>query len=124
MLIYDGDCGFCTHSVKFMRKRLKKPFEEPFEVVSWQSIDDLSKYLLTQEDVQQRVYFIHENGQALGGAAALSEVGLHMKMPWRLLARLARIPGLNFIAERIYRVVARNRHRLPGGTAACAIDDH
>ena len=30
-------------------------------------------------------------------------------------------PPLRWLAPYLYRLIARNRHRLPGGTPACAI---
>ncbi len=106
-----------------MRKRLRAPFDEHFEVCSWQSIKDLSQYSLTEQEVRERVYFIHESGRAIGAAAGLSEVGLHMKQPWRLIALIVRLPVLSNLVELIYRLVARNRHRLPGGSDECTINN-
>ena len=31
------------------------------------------------------------------------------------------LPGVNALAGVVYRWVARNRHRFPGGTPACAM---
>lgn len=114
-LIYDGDCGFCTRSANFAKQRVTN-----IDVVAWQSISDLGIYGLRAEDVQQRVYFI-EHDTVYGGAAALAHCALYMGWQWKLFGRALLLPGVRFFAERVYAMVARNRHRLPGSTDACDI---
>ena len=41
---------------------------------------------------------------------------------WGVLGRVIPLPVFNILGSAAYRVIARNRHRLPGGTPACAID--
>jgi predicted DCC family thiol-disulfide oxidoreductase YuxK len=88
-------------------------------IIPWQHMSDLGQFGLTQADVQQRVYFVDAKSKVYGGSSALFRFGLSMKQPWRLIARMLLIPGVSLIAEPIYRKVAKNRHRMPGGTAAC-----
>jgi predicted DCC family thiol-disulfide oxidoreductase YuxK len=57
----------------------------------------------------------HSAGRAV--AALLSD----SRVPWSVLGRLARVPGLAWLVDRLYEVVSANRHRLPGGTPACQI---
>jgi hypothetical protein len=38
-----------------------------------------------------------------------------------VLAAVVRLPGIRAGARVVYRWVSRNRHRLPGGTPACAV---
>jgi predicted DCC family thiol-disulfide oxidoreductase YuxK len=40
---------------------------------------------------------------------------------WRIAGRVLLLPGVSWIAARAYRSIARNRHRLPGGTPACQL---
>lgn len=120
ILIYDGDCGFCTNCASFGQARLRRPVE----IYPWQSISDLSQYGLTQQDVLERVYFVNHNGTVVGGARALCRFGQHMKFGWEILGTILLVPPLIYIAEFIYRIVARNRHRLPGSSGACRIDTH
>ena len=51
-------------------------------------------------------------------AAALRSAG----GVWALAGRVLLAPGISPIAAGAYRLVADNRHRLPGGTPACAVD--
>ena len=43
--------------------------------------------------------------------------------PWPVVGQLLRLPGVRRVAGWGYAVVARNRHRLPGATAACEVPD-
>jgi len=117
-LIYDGDCSFCTKCAKFGKARLAKPIE----IIPWQTIDDLSIYGLTIEDVNQRVYFIDDDS-VIGGPRAIFKAGERMKKPWPYLAKLLLIPGMSLISEPIYRWVAKNRDKMPGATQECAIEE-
>jgi predicted DCC family thiol-disulfide oxidoreductase YuxK len=40
---------------------------------------------------------------------------------WRMVAALTVVPPFSWLAEGVYRVVAANRQRLPGGTPACRL---
>jgi len=118
-LLYDGDCGFCTKSALFAKKRLTK---DP-EIITWQSVDDLKKYNLSVDDVTKRAYFINDAGKAIGGSKAIFSVGKLMKNPWRLIAKFLSLPIFSWITETVYNLVAKNRHHMPGSTQACKVED-
>lgn len=118
-LIYDGDCGFCTRVAKFGERHKKRDYES----LSWQSIEsELKDYGLTQSDVMQRVYWVDDNQQVYGGASALFQASKNLRFPFQLFSLLSFIPGVSFIAEPIYRFVAKNRYRLPESTDSCRLD--
>jgi len=116
-LIYDGDCGFCTKSANFGKKRTKKKVE----YVTSQSIDDLSKYELTREEVSKRVYWV-DNKRVVGGSRAIFRAMRQMKFPYSLLGAIMLFPGLWLLAEPIYNLIAKNRHKMPGSSEACKIN--
>jgi predicted DCC family thiol-disulfide oxidoreductase YuxK len=87
-------------------------------VAPWSAVD-LDAHGLTVEQVTTQAWWVGADGRTEGGhravARALRAVGgawgvAGRALGWRALAPLAR-PG--------YALVARYRHRLPGGTAAC-----
>jgi predicted DCC family thiol-disulfide oxidoreductase YuxK len=57
-----------------------------------------------------------------GGAAAIGRFLVAAGGAWRPLGRLILLPGIRAVAGVVYRLVAANRHRLPGGTPACRVD--
>ncbi|MEQ4304269.1 sporulation-delaying protein SdpB family protein [Plantactinospora sp. B6F1] len=120
LLVYDGDCGFCTASVHFVRRRLRPQVPETVDMVPWRSVD-LARYRLTPHDVHRAAYLIRPDGGRLAGAAAFAELARHGRGGWPLLGHLLRRPPVSWLAAALYRLVAAQRHRLPGGTGACAV---
>ena len=60
-------------------------------------------------------------GAVHGGAQAVAKLLLSAPGGWPLVGALLTLPPVRWMAHGLYRLIARNRHRLPGGTAACAL---
>lgn len=116
LLVFDGDCGFCTTSARWLDDRLPPDVT----VVPWQQLD-LDEVGLTSEGVAASVWWIDAAGRRVGGAGAVGAALDAIGGRWRPLGWLARHRPTSWLAEPAYRLVAANRHRLPGGTPACAI---
>lgn len=116
VLIFDGDCAFCTRCVEWMRKRMRRqPAIEP-----WQRAD--LEYLgLSPAQCEEALQFVDRSGRVSSGERAVARVLIHAGRGWKFLGALILVPGIRHIAGLVYRWVARNRHRLPGGTASCGI---
>lgn len=120
VLVFDGDCGFCTTSASWVKGHLS----DPAEVVPWQLLGDkgLSDLGLTADLASAAAWWVdpggglHDGGQAIGKALA------HCRRPWRWVGTVILVPPGRWLASLLYPVIARNRHRLPGGTPACRID--
>ncbi len=115
-LVYDGDCGFCTTSVRFVERRLATSAR----IVAWQDAD-LAALSITQADTERAVQWVAADGRVSSGSAAVGRLLLDSGGGWRLLGRLIITPPLSRVAELVYRLVSANRSRLPGGTPACAL---
>ena len=120
MLVYDGDCAFCTTSARWLAKRLP----DDTEVVPWQQLDDLAALGLSQEDVQREAWWIDADGRAHGGHLAVGRSLIAAGGAWRLAGWLLVVPPTSLVARVVYRLVARMRHRLPGGDQSCRADDN
>jgi len=116
MLIYDGDCGFCTTSARSAGRFL--PLGVP--VVAWQTFDDLGVLGLSEADVTSKVWWIGVDGVPHGGHQAVGRAIMAMSPWWSASGWFLCVPPVSWIAEPAYALVARNRHRLPGATASCA----
>lgn len=117
LVVFDGDCGFCAASVRLIRERIAP--EVDFE--PWQTLD-LVALGLRPEAVDKAVQWLGPNGSRASGAAAFAK--LLERAPrwwWRALGRVLRVPPVSWIAAGIYRLIAANRQRMPGGSAACAL---
>ncbi|WP_344127919.1 DUF393 domain-containing protein [Saccharopolyspora halophila] len=115
LLIYDGDCGFCTRSV---RAATRLPVR--MRVLPWQEAD-LAELGTNEERARAEVLWVATSGRISGGAAAVADLLKACRVPWPLLGRLMSAPLVRGLADRAYRWVADNRYRLPGATPACQL---
>jgi predicted DCC family thiol-disulfide oxidoreductase YuxK len=116
-LVYDGDCAFCSTSARFLVRWV----HADAEVVPWQ-LTDLAPLGLTPEECDTAVQWV-DGGVHRSGAAAFAAYLREGALPWRIAGRLVGSRAGLLLAEPAYRWVARNRHRLPGGTPACKMPD-
>ncbi|MCD0448973.1 DUF393 domain-containing protein [Actinocorallia sp. API 0066] len=116
VLIYDGDCGFCSTCVRFAERRVRPDADiAPFQG------RDLAALGVTAERAAHEVLWVRRDGRVLGGARAVAAALRAGRPGWRPLGVLLAVPPLSWAAHAAYRLVARYRYRLPGGTAACAL---
>lgn len=115
VLVYDGDCGFCTRCVRVVER-----IHANADIVAWQfaDLDDLG---LTQAEASDAVQWVEPDGTVRGGHEAVAAILMNSGRLWRPFGRVMLLPGVSWLAARVYRLVAHNRHRLPGGTPACAM---
>ena len=112
-LVFDGDCGFCTSSAA----RLTAWSRGGLVIVAWQRAD-ISALGLTPEQCDSAVQFVRGDRRTSGGAA-IADALSYCRQPWRATGAVIGLRGLAWLTEGAYRVVAANRHRLPGSTTAC-----
>lgn len=115
VLVYDGDCGFCTASAD----RLLRWSRGSLAVVPWQGAD-LDALGLTPAECSSAVQLVSSTGRASGGAAVAAALR-NCRQPYRTAGTLLAWRPLHPLVERAYSLVAANRHRLPGST--CAVSD-
>jgi predicted DCC family thiol-disulfide oxidoreductase YuxK len=117
VLLYDGDCAFCTRCAGVLER-----IGPAAEIVPWQ-LADLPALGVSEEQAIDAVQWVEIDGTVRSGheaiAAALNRAG----RIWRIVGRTIVSPGISWIAAKVYRLVANNRYRLPGGTPACAVAD-
>jgi len=116
LIIFDGDCGFCQASLGALSRHTRwRPDQTPWQLL------ELSRYGLTTEQCQHQVYFVAPGGGVYGGAAAVATVLRHSSAPWPLAGVVIGLPLVRHLAAWVYRRVAANRSRLPGGGGTCAL---
>ncbi|SRR5690554_1742799 len=118
MLVFDGDCGFCTSSARWIEKRLP----DTVEVVPWQFLDDLGALGLTPAEADAKAWWIDAEGRRHGGHVAIGKALVAAGGIWGFLGRLSLVVPIRWLGALVYRVVSANRHRMPGGTPACRLD--
>jgi predicted DCC family thiol-disulfide oxidoreductase YuxK len=119
LLIYDGDCAFCSSCVRAAERFLPGDFS----AVPWQRIPDLAAYGLTPETAAASVQWVDTSGSLASGHEAVAQVLMAAGGPWRFVGRGLLLPGIGIVAAVVYDAIARNRDRLPGGTPACKLPE-
>jgi predicted DCC family thiol-disulfide oxidoreductase YuxK len=115
--VYDGDCAFCTSCAQFAQRRV--PTDAT--IAAWQ-FTDIGALGLTENQCDEAVQWVDTAGGApLAGPRAIAALLRSSNRRWRLVGWLLDVRPVRAVAWPAYRWVARNRHRMPGGTAACAV---
>ena len=121
VVLYDDECPMCTFQMK---------------VLTWLDWFHTSQLIplsnaeaqriapqLRREELLEAIHCISHTGRIYRGARAIRFLGL--RMPFLIpLALFLWIPGIIWIAEKIYMWISRNRHllsRLFGCKQACAL---
>lgn len=116
ILIFDGDCAFCSSCVTWGKRLIKRlPTTQPYQFT------DLAALGLTAEQCNLAVQYVDSQRRVQSGEDAVRAVLLASGTGWWLLGAFLGLPGIHWLSGVVYRWVARNRQRLPGGTAACAL---
>ena len=111
-LVFDGDCGFCTTSANWLAR------EDRVETVPWQFLD-LESVGLTVDQVSTSVWWLVDDRPVEHSSRAIGRALVLRGTPCSSAGRVLLVPAMRPLADAVYRVVARYRHRLPGGTPAC-----
>ncbi|MFD5098540.1 thiol-disulfide oxidoreductase DCC family protein [Streptomyces albidochromogenes] len=116
VLVYDGDCAFCTTSAN-LAERWVRP---RCAMTPWQ-FADLGALGVTRRRAEYEALWVTPTGAVHGGAQAVARLLLSAGRGWAVLGALLTLPPLSWAAHAVYRLVANNRGRLPGGSPACAL---
>jgi predicted DCC family thiol-disulfide oxidoreductase YuxK len=114
--VYDADCGICTRASNALVNHWDS---ERFGIVSYQALGDEGCRALgfSTAEAQRAAFWVTPDAPPKRGheavAAALEACG-----GWRrTMGLVVDAPIIRWFAARVYRLVAENRHRLPGPDA-------
>lgn len=120
LLVTDGDCGFCQRSAGWFSRH----FPGPWINITSQSLD-LDQHGLSRDDVNSQVWLLlpsNEGFQKFGGAQAVGKLLLLQPRNFiKPFALLAFAPVTGALAQWIYRLISRNRHRFSSSEQRCGI---
>ena len=118
-LIWDGDCAFCARCVGFIERRVKTEAK----IVAHQKAD-LVQLGLTTEQCSAALQWVFRDSTIRSGSRAVAALLRSSNFGWAILGVAIDLPVVRLISSAIYKLIAKNRQHLPGGTAACALDEH
>ncbi len=119
VLLYDADCGFCTASANWLRRRRLAVAVEPLQDADLAALGVDPDRAAREIPLVERAapgYRVSYGHRAIAGALTTGS------FPWRLAGWLLLHPPVCWPAAAVYALLARYRHRLPGGSQACRID--
>ena len=115
-LVYDGSCGFCSRSVRFILRHERR--HDLLFVTRDSELGQTLRRTHGLESIQSMVWI--ENGRAFAESGAVIEAARYMGGWWSRLAAFASfIPAS--VLNRIYRVVSKYRRRLSRNDAVCQL---
>lgn len=124
VFLYDGECGFCTASARFLRDRVRPSLD----LRPWQEVD-LAALGVTEAQCREAAALVTVDAAgtpmpARFGAEAIAAALRQGRGAWPAAGVLLAAPGVRALARGVYAVVARNRHRirLPGQPGSSAAD--
>ena len=115
VLVFDGDCAFCTSCARILER-----IGADAQIVPWQ-LTDLAELGITEQQANDAVQWVQPDGSVRSGHEAIAAILRTAGPIWRIVGAAILLPGISGLAARVYRLVADNRSRLPGGTPACAV---
>ena len=107
--LYDGECGFCQKWVDWLDVKTR----DRIEFIPSQSVQDLARFGLTDEDVRTASYWVDDAGGLHRGNRSIANALQQGDGIWRLLGLALDLPLIRTLTGAAYRWIARNRHRLP-----------
>jgi predicted DCC family thiol-disulfide oxidoreductase YuxK len=112
LVIYDGQCNFCSSSVASLRRldccgnRLS--FISLHDPRVAERYDDLS-----HQQLMEQMYVVDRSDRRHGGAEAVRYLSRRLPLLW-IVAPILHIPGSARLWQWLYRQVARRRYAIAG----------
>ncbi len=106
VVLYDGQCGFCSRWVKIWAGTLGR---RGFEIASLDEPWVAGKLGMPQEDLITDIRLLTASGELISGANVYLYVTRRIWWAWPFYA-VFRLPGFNWLIHAGYRWFARNRY--------------
>jgi predicted DCC family thiol-disulfide oxidoreductase YuxK len=114
-VVFDGRCGMCTRSARLLARFDRRG---AVEIAASQAPGVRDRFGLSVAETDAAAWAVTPDGVRVGGARAIGlalAVARHSRVP--ILAW--RVPGMPWVLDRIYDMVARHRTWFPGDTPWC-----
>ncbi|MFI9329091.1 thiol-disulfide oxidoreductase DCC family protein [Kitasatospora sp. NPDC052868] len=129
VLVFDGDCSFCTTCETWAERYLRQTLASggwegvPFQFADLAALDARAggRGEVSWERAEREVLWITPAGRVYGGAQAVARLLMRSGGVWAYLGGALALAPVRPLAGAVYRWVSKNRHRMPGGTPACAL---
>ena len=117
VVIFDGVCKLCAHSVTFILAHERDQMIR-FAAAQSPAGGELLRELGFDPNAVKTFVFV-KGGKVFVRSDAALEIARHLRGPWRLLVVLRVIPRV--LRDWFYDLVARNRYRWVGRLDSCVV---
>lgn len=116
IILFDGTCNFCDHSVQFIIKRDPK---KHFKFASLQS--DIGKELAKQHHIPENLdsMILIENNRYYTKSTAALHICKYLRGAWKTFYIFQLIPKP--LRDLVYNFIAKNRYKWFGTKQSCMI---
>lgn len=119
VVFYDGACPLCRREIAHYRRIDRSGGLDWIDAAS--DAETLARYGLSIERAMAELHILDTTGAWCRGLDAFITIWTHLP-PYRWLARLASLPGLNQALAVAYRHFARWRYRRRCGSGGCTTE--
>jgi len=107
-VLYDGTCTFCRGSAARVRR---SDTRQHIELLDLHDPSVPQRFPQVDREVAMRwMQAVNSCGRVFSGVDAWARIGLLLP-GWNFLAWLLLVPGIHWLAAKIYAWIARNRYR-------------
>ena len=119
IIFYDGDCGFCNRTVKYILEndKTKSLFFASIQSEYTQDLFQENNW----EPLKLNTFYLLENGVLHKKSKAALKVASYFSFPLRLLKVFQIIPIC--IRDQVYDFIAKRRHRILKGYCVMLSDE-
>lgn len=114
-MLFDADCGFCSRCAGVVPRLGCR-----VEGRALQSVP-LGELGVDADRAVREMPVVMPDGRVAWGHHAWAEILRTGPLPLKAAGAVLGSRPLEWPASRVYAWVSQNRHRMPGGTAACAM---
>ena len=115
-IIFDGDCGFCRRSLRFIEALDLRRVLRFYDSRQPETVEHFP--VLRGADVEEAMYAVVAGEPVYRGFFAFRRLLWSNPSTW-LLIPIFYFPGARFLGPRVYAWVARNRNKLGCRTTIC-----
>jgi len=117
VVIFDGVCNLCSHTVQFIVAHEVSPTLLFASLQSAAGSRLMRQFGLDPEDA--KTFVLLEEGLPYVRSEVAIRISRHLRMPWRSLGLVRVVP--RFLRDYCYNIVARNRYRWFGRRETCMV---
>ena len=115
-VLHDDRCLFCIGTVRLLERLDWLGRLEPVGLYPWQRVQERMGGRVSGIDplrAREQLHIVLPNGRVRAGFAAFRSLAWRLPPLWPI-APLLHLPGAERIGQRLYALIARNRHRFTG----------